>query len=416
VLLRDLSILAMAGMGGLAVIAQAAEPLRLEEAVARAVATNPALVAEAAQLQAVEARAKREALPTPYALGGELENVAGTGSLSGLDSAEATLRISRVIELGGKRAARQALGKAEVDQQENLAEQARIDLASRTTARFVEVLADQQRLAYAKERLQLAEQTRREVEAWVKAARNPESDLSAAEIAGAEADLALEHAEHELASARLTLSASWGALTPDFDTVGGDLMTLPPVEPLQTLVSRLPMTPEQRAVLLEAETTAARRRVAQSAARPDVNVSLGVRRLEAFNDHGLVMSFSVPLGSKSRAAYSVAEADAHLAALEARRDADRFERHQLLFGKYQELLHARAELEALRERMIPKAEEALTFTRRGFEASRFSYAALALAERTLFELRERAIEAATVYHLMSVEVARLTTATQDTQP
>ena len=414
--LRCLLILALAGTCGVVPLGRAAEPLRLEEAVARALASNPSIAAEAAQLRAIQARAQREGLSTPYVVGGELENVAGTGTLSGADSAEITLRVSRVIELGGKRAARQALGSAEISQQQNLAQTARINIASRTTARFIEVVADQQRLAYAQERVEQAEHTRREVAAWVAAARNPESDLHAAEIAVADAELEYEHAEHELASARTTLAASWGALTADFAAVAGDLQQLPAVEPFEALAARLPMTPEQRASLLEAETIAARRRVAESNARPDVNVSLGVRRLEAFDDQGLVMSVAVPLGNKPRAAYSVAEADAQLAALEARRDAQRFERYQLLFEKYQELNHARTVVESLRARMLPKAEQALALTRRGFEAGRFSYISLAQAQKTLFDLRERAVEAATRYHSLLVEVERLTAVATEATP
>jgi cobalt-zinc-cadmium efflux system outer membrane protein len=396
--------------------ATSAEPLRLEEAVARVRASNPSVIAEAAQLQAMQARAAREGMPPPYVIGGDLENVAGTGTLRGVDSAETTLRISRVIELGGKRAAREALGRAAVNQQWHQADVVRIDLASRTTSRFIEVLARQQRLDYAKERVRQAERTRQEVAAWVEAARNPESDLQAAEIARAEADLERETAEHELASARMTLAASWGALTPDFDRVAGDLQALPRIEPFETLATRLSMTPEFQASRLQADTIAARRRVAEADTKPDLDLSLGVRRFEAFGDQGLVLSIAVPLGSRTRAGYSVAQANAELAALEARRDAERIERHQALFEKYQELMHARHEVEALRTRMLPMAEDALATTRRGFEAGRFSFISLAQAQRTLFELNERAVGAAARYHLLLVEVERLTVTVEDATP
>ena len=171
-----------------------------------------------------------------------------------------------------------------------------------------------------------------------------------------------------------------------------------------------------RLQLLEAETIAARHRVAQAASKPDLNVSLGVRRLEALDDQGLVLSVSMPLGSRKRAAFSVAEADAQLAALDARKEAQRFERHQELFERYQELNHARVEAETLRKTMIPKAEQAVAFNRRGFEAGNFSYLALAQAQRTLFDLRERSIEALARYHTLLVEVERLTAAAQDATP
>lgn len=414
--LRYLLVLAVAGACGVVPSGRAAEPLRLQDAVARALASHPTLAAEQAQLHALQAKAARDALPTPYSLGGDIENVVGTGALSGFTSAETTLRIGRVLELGGKREARAALGAAEVNQQRNQADTARIQVASRTAARFIEVVADQRRLAFAQERVKQAERIRREVASWVAAARNPESDLRAAEIAVAEAELEREHAEHELLSARMTLAASWGSVEPDFATAIGELDALPPVASFETLAGNLPMTPEQRGQLLEAETIAARRRVAQAAAKPDLNVSLGVRRLEALDDQGLVLSVSMPLGSRKRAAFSVAEADAQLAALDARKEAQRFERHQELFERYQELNHARVEAETLRKTMIPKAEQAVAFNRRGFEAGNFSYLALAQAQRTLSELRERSIEALARYHTLLVEVERLTAAAQDATP
>lgn len=414
--LRWLLVLAFAGAHGVVPSGHAAEPLRLEEAVARSLANNPLLAAEAAEVRAMQARAEREGLPTPYVVGGDLENVGGTGALSGVHSAETTLRLGRVIELGGKRAARQALGSAEVARQRNVSDAARVDIASRATARFIEVVADQQRLEFASERVRLADRTRREVSRWVAAARNPESDLRAAEIAVVEAELEREHAEHELASARMTLAASWGSFEPDFPSVAGDLRELPAAERFETLAARLPRTAMQRNSLLEAEAIAARRRVAVTSAKPDINVSLGVRRLEALDDHGLVMSVSVPLGSKPRASLAIAEADAQLDALAARRVSQRAEGHQDLFEKYQELVHARTEYDALSKRMVPKAEQAYAFTRRGFEAGRFSFVSLSQAQATLFDLRARSVEAAARYHTRLVEVERLTTVAAETNP
>lgn len=394
----------------------AVAPLRLEEAVARSLASNPSLLAEAAELHAIQTRAERESLPTPYVAGAELENFAGTGSLSGVKSAEATLRLGRVIELGGKRAARQALGAAEVAHQRNLADTARIDIASRTTARFIEVVADQQRLESAREQVQLADRTRTEVASWVAAARNPESDLRAAEIALAEAELAREHAEHELASARVTLAASWGSFEPDFPSASGDLRELPSVPPFEALAARLPMTTSQRNAALEGDAIAARRRVAEASAKPDINLSLGIRRLEGLNDQALVMSVSMPFGSKPRASLGIVEADAQFVALQARRDAQRVESHQILFERYQELIHARTEYGAVRTQMLPKADQALAFTRRGFEAGRFSFVALSQAQRTLFDLRKRSVDAAARYHTILVEIERLTAIPSGSKP
>ena len=90
----------------------------------------------------------------------------------------------------------------------------------------------------------------------------------------------------------MTLAASWGALAPDFGEVVGDLQALPTVAPFETLAARLPSTPELWASRLRADTIGARRRLAAAEAEPNIDVSLGVRRLEAFKDHGVVMSIS----------------------------------------------------------------------------------------------------------------------------
>ena len=199
--LRSLWALAIAGACGVAVPGHAAEVLRLEDAVARALGTHPSVQADAAQLEAVRSRAGREALPTPLVLGGELENVAGSGGLSGLDAAESTFRISKVLELGGKRAARQALGGAEVDAARSEADVTRIAIATLAAGRFVDVLAAQEHVEHAEERIKMAQAMRREVARWVAAARNPDSDLRAAEIALLDAELKREQALQALEGA-----------------------------------------------------------------------------------------------------------------------------------------------------------------------------------------------------------------------
>lgn len=408
--LRCLLFLALAGICGVVPTARAAESLRLEAAIARALASHPTLAAEQANTRATEARAQREGLPTPYVAGGELENFAGTGELSGFGSAEATLRLGRVLELGGKRDARLALGAAEVERQRQRLDATRVDVRARTTTRFVEVLAAQQRVVYAREHAAQSARTRREVARWVAAARNPETDLHAADIAGAQAELELEHAEHELASARTALATAWGARTPDFDRVDGDLGALPELSTLEALQARLASARPEQAAELEAAEVRARRRVAESAAHPDISVSAGLRRVESLGDQGLVMAVSVPLGSRLRSRLAVAEADAQLDALAARRQAQLLEAHGTLFEGYQELLHARTELESLRKRMLPKAEQAVAFARRGFEAGRFSFLALSQAQATLFALRARVVDATVRAHLLQVEIDRLTAA------
>ena len=105
--------------------------------------------------------------------------------------------------------------------------------------------------------------------------------MQAADIVVAEAQLNRE-GELELASAKMTLAASWGAMTPDFGEVVGDLQTLPTVAPFETLATRLPMTPGTVGFLPLRDLSApGAYTLAEAEAKPNIDaVSLGVRRLK----------------------------------------------------------------------------------------------------------------------------------------
>jgi cobalt-zinc-cadmium efflux system outer membrane protein len=414
--LRIRVFLALAGMCGATQWSAAADELRLDQAVARSLRESPLLKARAAELDAVRMRAERESLPAPWYVAADLENVAGSGALGGADAAELTFRVGRDLELGGKRAARRALGDAQISSKELDAALIENDLHATTTIRFVEVLADQSRLMLAHEVVALAERTRDEVARFVDAARNPESDLRLAEVAWADAQLLREHAEHELASARVTLAATWGAWQPDFDSVIGELAPLPPAGTLEVFMSRLTTGSAQRRRELELGIASARRTLTRANATPDLTLSVGVRRFESFDDHGLVFGASMPVGKLPRARLALAEGEAEMVARREQGLHDLAELNQQLFEMYQELIHARTEHETLSTAMVPKAEQASRLSRLGFERGRLPLTALLQAQQLLFDLRRRQIDAAVRYHHFLAELHRLTGTPQDPTP
>lgn len=400
--------LALVGLlGGVATTAFAQE-LTLDEAVSRAWQRNPILQAEGHALTAAERQAQLSGLPPSFTVGSELENFAGTGSLSGRSAAETTLRLSRVIELGGKRAARIALGGAEIARQRDAVERRRIEIASEVTRRFVEVLARQERVAIVRQDRELTEEIRSAVARWVNAGRNPESDLLQSDIAVSRAGLAVDDAEHALANAKLALSSLWGELNPGFTAAQGKLVVLSPVADFAALAARLPQSVDQRAFAFETDALEAQRRVAAAGARPDVALSLGVRRLEIFDDQALIFGVSLPLGTARRAALGVERVGADLAAVDARREAARLDAHQRLFALYQELQHARHVFDTHRNDMIPKADAALALNRRGYELGRLNFLTMTQAQQVLVELRAAQVDAAARFHRLLVDIERLT--------
>lgn len=415
-LFRNIFTLALAGILGLWSQATVAQSLTLDQAVSRSLDSHPLLKAEGSATQALERQASLDGLaPAPF-ISTELENFAGTGTLSGVSSAEASVRLGRVFELGGKREARQQVGASAVARQRNTVEQRRLDITADTTRRFIDVLAKQHQLEMADKDLKLAAEVKKTMAYRVQRGNNSSADLELAQLAISRAELVREDAEHELASARVSLSTLWGERSPTFERVQGDLTRLPEVASFEALVLELKQNPDFQTFALEAEQLDAQRRLASANAKPDVTASLGVRRIEALNDQGLVLSFSLPLGLGERSSLALAKNSAEQDRLVARQNAAELDAYQLLFSRYQELRHARHEVESLRDRMIPSAKKALAITQTGYDEARYSFLQIADARRVLFDLQNQHISAAARYHRLLAEIERTTAHAKEISP
>ena len=126
--LRCLCLLLLAG--GFGAPALAGEALSLPQAVTRALAHNPAVRAGDRTIVAAERQADLAGLTPPWVMGADVENLGGTGSVAGVQAAETTVRLGRVLERGGKREARRAVGAIGIERSRNALDQTRQELAT----------------------------------------------------------------------------------------------------------------------------------------------------------------------------------------------------------------------------------------------------------------------------------------------
>lgn len=382
--------------------------LSLEQAIALAAERNPLVRALASESESLAGRSEVEALAQPWTLQTEFENFAGTGTVSGLDALESTVQLSRVIERGGKRALRQELGAREIDALSADQRIRRAELSAEVARRFIHVVSDQQSLTTARRATELARTARDVVKERVEAGAASPAMLSRAEIALARAQIDQEHAEHEIATSRVNLSVLWGDAKGSFGTAAGALFELPSLEPLETYAQRLEASPDVVRFTSDALAQDTRIRLAEANRAADVSVAAGVRRLESFEDHALVASFSIPLGTRRKAALEERSARADRARVDADREARLLELRAKLFELYQEISHARTGAEALHENIRPQAEAMLKTTEQGYRAGRFSLLELADAQTQLLEVEREAITSAAQFHTLLIEIQRLT--------
>lgn len=385
-----------------------AEPLTMADALARALTDNPRLDSYSYSMRAAEAERLQAGLRPNPTLGLEVENLAGTGDLSGVKSLESTLMLSQLLELGDKRRKRERAAAMRIGMVSADYDIERLDVLAEVARRFIHVARDQALLKVVQDAVELAAGNRAAVEKRVEAARAMQAELNRAEIELARAKIALEHREHELLAARRRLAAAWGSDSVNFTTVTADLFSLPETRELEGLLAELRSSPHMQRYLSERRLHEAELELAKARAIPNARAGAGIKRLESVDDQALMFNFSMDLPVFDTNQGNIRAARERLNQVAVNENARFIEAQSLLFSTYQELKHARTEVNMLHETVIPQANKALQSYEAGYKSGRFSYLELADARSEFIELRGDVIRAAASYHTYLIEIERLT--------
>jgi len=347
----------------------------------------PRLALGAAEVRAAEGHAAQAATRPNPTLDLMVENAGGSGPYRDFESAETTLSIAQPLELGGKRIARTSAARADVVAAQARAASGQVEFARDLALAYVIAEASQQRLAIARDSIDLAQADARAARLLVENGKEAQVRAIQAEagLAMARADLAALQAETETALARLS------ALTGSPETyaaVSGGLLDAadaapPPPEPA--------FSPAVAAA--RAERDAAERRIALESARraPDLAVSFGVRQFQSDDSTAAVFGVSVPLplfdrnrGAIVAATANAQAAQARVAMAQAEQEADRRAATAQVAASAQ-TLDASGRAEAA-------ASQAYRLARIGYDAGRLPLSELLSARRDLIAARVRAVD------------------------
>jgi cobalt-zinc-cadmium efflux system outer membrane protein len=383
-------------------------PLTLSGAVDRALKRRPELTGFqfTQRIQgARQAEAARKPQPQIELL---VEDALGTGTRSGFGSAQSSLVLSQVIELKGKQAGREAVVQADTARVDNQHAAQQLDVVAEVARRFVAVLEWQLRHDIAREAVRIAESGQLKVQERVQASQSPPAEAARAGVQLWGARLLLEDAEHEQEIARYFLATAMGEEEVRFGNVVGDLMSLPPVETFGSLLARLPQTPELLQFANEERVRDAEVRLAELQRRPDPRLTLGARRYEQGNDVALVAGITVPLFAARNAQPAIDRARAQRELADSGREGQRLRLQAQLFSALTQLQHEQGLTKILREEVLPRMETALEQAAYAYERGRFSYLEWTIAQSELLEGRLRLLESAGRFHVLRVEIERLT--------
>lgn len=382
--------------------------LTLAQAIDVALARNPDLQSSRYELTAAQARLLQAGFRLNPEIGIELENFAGSGASQGTDALESTLSLGQVLELGGKRDLRRSVAQADSDLVSIDLRARQLDVLAEVARRYIDVVAAQERARFSGENATLARQTLDAISARVKAARSPVAEASRAQIAVTRAAIDKRQAELALQTARNALAMQWGSIDAQFSSASADLFAFETLQSFEALSAALERNPDIARFATDARLRDAEVSLAKAQSRPNIALSLGVRRFEENGDSALVAGFSMPLGIFDRNEGGIREARARRLQSEAELAAARVRARGTLFALYQEMLAARERAEALRNEAVPQARTALEQTQDGYQRGRFSFLELVTSQQDLLGLREAAIDAAADYHRLLAELERIT--------
>jgi len=384
-----------------------ARTLTLQQAVDKALASNPAIQAADIDVDIQRAQRDASALGTQYRVLAGVQDVFGGGQFSGFDSAETTVQLTKTVEFGDKRQRRAELGDAQVAQAELAVSQQQLAVAGEVARRYAEVLRSQQRRALAAETLAVNERTLEIVSRRFEVGRASEADRASANVSLARIRLTAERLDYGLSGAKARLAVMWGESEAEFDAVSGDLFRVPPVAGFEQLAVRLGNNVSLRQLERQARVNQASRRLAESARSPNLLLSGGVRHFAFQDEAALLFSLALPLGNASRAEPLLRQADGRSARLPYTRRTRELELRAQLYERYTALQASQRQLEGLQAEVLSEAEKAVTFYERGYEIGSNSLLELLAAQQQLLQVRSEALDAAAACHLALIDIETL---------
>ncbi len=386
--------------------------LTLRDAVGLALLHNPDLAAFAWETRAREAwilQADRPPNPVLSVLAEDLgaSRLEGSSPSSAVVQPQTTLLLSQLVELGGKRAARRNLAALDRDLAAWDYETVRIEVFTRVARAFIDVLAAQETAALTERMTETAGEVHRSVSARVAAGVVSPIEETRARIAFAAVRVESDQARRLVDATRGRLAATWGGSEAVFQSVVGDLSQVPALPALDELKVRLRDHPNLARWAAEISQREAALALEQSKRVPDVLVSAGYRRFTDVGSNAFVVGGSVPLPIFDRNDGGIETARSRLAKAHEERRAAEARVSAALAEAYGALSSAHAGVVALRDDVLPGAQEAFAAVSEGYRLGKFGYLDVLDAQRTLIGANGQYLRALSDYHKAVVEVERL---------
>ena len=396
---RTLAVASLAAV----LLAQAAsaraEPLTLEEAIARASTGAPVLTAADAGVDVARAERRQAGVRPNPTISVMAENAVGTGDYGLFSRSEVTGTYNQMIERGGKRAARTAFAEGGINVAEARLRIARLDLAAQVQRAYYDVLIAEEQVWAGEFRAKTETQLQTEALRRVRGYKDPlfVETRAAARVAQARIDLA--EATGRLAAARSGLASFWGG--------AGDGLEVKDIllkdAPQRSGVSQVD------GALDVAEVARAQSGVAIEEARrtQDYTVSGGLRYLRETDDFAVLGGVTISIGRFDRNQGNIERAQAQRRQIELTAEAARLARLRRLISLRAEAATMRTKADAIIKEVVPRTTRTLEQVRAGYNRGGFAFRDVQDAADAILAAQKEWLAAATAWRDLQTEIDRL---------
>jgi cobalt-zinc-cadmium efflux system outer membrane protein len=368
---------------------------------------NPELSVFSWEVRAREARTLQASLfPNPE-LAFEIEEFGGSSERKGFESAESSLQLSQLIELGGKRSSRVKVASLETELSGWDYETKRLEVLTETAKAFIEVFAAQERVLLANESFELAKKISEVVSSRVEAGKVSPLEGTKAKVFFSTIEIQLQQVKRKLETAKKNLASTWGSASPTFAKVDGKFEIISKIPPFENLLKQLSQNPDIARGETELRLRNAKIELEKSKRIPDITISAGVQRFEETNNNSFLLGFSVPLPLFDRNQGGIQEAQFNYAKATEEQKVAELKIKVSLVQNYEELSSSYLEASALKNKIMPSAQFAFDAAQEGYQQGKFGYLEVLDAQRTLFEAKVQYLEALEEYHKAIVEIEGL---------
>lgn len=388
--------------------AQISEPknLTLNEALQKSLSYNPQLLRFPFAVREAEALRLQASLRATPTLTLSVANALGSDNFSGFDSAEITLGLSQLIELGDKRQAR--VGLSDARWQSDLAnyEIARLEVLAETGRRYYALLNTQTLAAQLSERAQLEQSALKIIEGRVKAGAVGAADAAKMQLKLGQTELQLLQLKAKRQQQKSELANLWLSEA-NYAEVEGNLLALPTAINIAQLLAKLEDSPLIQQKIRLSHLATAQVTKEQSLSHSDITVGLGVRDFQASNAQALVFDVSIPLSVNNPNRGNLAAAYSRQQWADEAQALERRELQLRLKSLALNLHNQRLIAETLNADLLPKARTLLSEVERGYQRGIYSVLQWIDAQSELFSLKHQQVQLHTNIVLQRLEIERI---------